>query len=124
MSTPDEPVPHAEPDATPDPLLDPTPVDTPHADAGPDDQGSTAPAPDGGPAPEPEAGDEGSDRLDQLGEEIAKTRQQAADDLEPGGAGRIFSDTGTARQVEAHGDTAQTPEELTGEEEPPNRAPG
>jgi hypothetical protein len=57
--------------------------------------------------PGPDPADE--ERLDELGEEIEATRRKAAADLEPGGAGRMFTDEGVERQVEAQGDTEHPP---------------
>ncbi|MCU1453983.1 MAG: hypothetical protein JWN46_2129 [Acidimicrobiales bacterium] len=55
-------------------------------------------------------------RLDALGEAIEGTREKAADDLEPGGRGRTFTDEGVARQVEETGDTDHPTGDGTGED--------
>jgi hypothetical protein len=49
-------------------------------------------------------------RIDELGDRIEATRERAADDLEPGGPGRTFTDAGVAAQVEDEGDTEHPPD--------------
>ncbi len=50
------------------------------------------------------------ERLDDLGERIERTTERAADDLEPGGSGRTFTDAGVSAQVEDEGDTEHPPD--------------
>jgi hypothetical protein len=45
------------------------------------------------------------EELDELEEGIDDVRQQAADDLEPGGEGRALADLGVREQVRETGDT-------------------
>ncbi len=46
-----------------------------------------------------------ADRLDEIHDHVEQVREQAAADLEPGGAGRMFTDAGVRTQVEEDGDT-------------------
>jgi len=48
-------------------------------------------------------------RLEELGEHIEEAAKHAAADLEIGGSGRTFTDSGVRAQVEEHGDTSHPP---------------
>ena len=66
------------------------------------------------PTPEPETGSHldpevEAQRLDELRERNEEVAKKAKEDLEIGGAGRTFVDSGVRAQVEADGDTHHPP---------------
>ena len=79
-----------------------------------DDPTDDPDAPSGEPtdAPEPDAPldvDQENERLEEMGKEGERLRSDSAEDLEPGGRRRSFTDQGVGKEVEETGDSDRPP---------------